>query len=1315
MKNTFIRKIILLNFAIISGIAASFAQTITTGTISPTTYCAGSSISVPFETAGTFPVGTVFKAQLSDAAGSFSSAVEIGTIDSENPINARIPFTTASGAGYKVRVISSATPAIIGTASAVLTVNAAPEAPVTQKDIYRCEGAAALTLTATGTALKWYSFTPSTPPVKTLLSGAPTLPVATGGAYGLPEAPSYLVTQTVGGCESSAAEVYIIPRYVSATPIVTNPGDVCQNSTVTADLLKGAIQNYDFNVNYYGWRDGATTGVDTPIPSTATVGSKDYYVWSNESMKCASPEVKVTVKVVAAPAAPTVVATVNYTVGATATALTATGTNLKWYSVVSGGTALGAAPTPLTTTAGTKSYWVTQSATVDGCESPRAKIDVVVATCVLSAEPTSATPVNYCASTAAAPALTATGTAIKWYNAAGTLLASAPVPNLNVSSTTTTKYYVTQTEAGGKCESPKKEIVVNVYKTPAPGVSADPVEYCVGETATPLTATGTALKWYSSLTGNTTVSSTPLTTTAGNQIFYVSQTLNDCESERSRIDVKVKAAPAVPTVTAVAPVCEDATVASSILLNAVTPKTALLWYSAATGGQGSATVPAVITTTSGTNKYYVTQTVNGCESATRATVSLEIKAAPAAPTVTTPVAYCQNQTGATALTATGTNLTWYNAAGTELTAAPIPVTTTVGTVSYYVTQTTNYTGPTLACEGPKAKLDVKTNSLPASVAITPDTLCQERADKTYTFESTVGGNAVKWYKTLTGGTAETAVPTLNLKTAGETTYFATQVDLNKCESAVRVKKNVLVKPLPGLPTVTPSSLAYCQFVGAVPLTATPSTGASLNWFGTNATGGSSSGAAPTPSTQEGGTTSYYVAQTLNGCLGDRAKIDVTINTTPVPQTTTALAFCQGVTAEPLTATGNELRWYRTTTGESQSTPFTPFTEKVEDYSFYVTQTGAANRCESPKQEIKVHIKALPSASISGNSTIDLGGTTSVRIDFTSDGPWKYILSDGKTGETSTQNLDVQVRPSVTTTYRITEVSNACGKGFPLGSAIVTVKVPTITTGNPSVAEACAGKTFQVLFQKSGDFPAANQFRVQIAPQSADTMFYSIPSAVNGSTITATFPDTTKGGNYVVRVVSEGADPAFTVKGSVSQIPITAKPLAVATISGSQTIVIGESAQLSVTLTSTGPWSFNLNNGTTDSLINAGSSPYTVVVAPAKTTTYKISSVSNVCGNGRVEGTARVQVDPILGVEPPVKDWAKVYPTVVHDQCTVEISGKIDDAGVSVDVMNMNGQMLQHRSSKDKINNLNFSNYPSGLYLIRVGNGALKETHKVIKP
>ena len=84
--------------------------TITTGTISPTTYCVtnstGTSISIPYTTGGTFETGNVFTAQLSDASGSFAIPTNIG-FGIVSPIVATIPAGTANGSGYRVRVISS--------------------------------------------------------------------------------------------------------------------------------------------------------------------------------------------------------------------------------------------------------------------------------------------------------------------------------------------------------------------------------------------------------------------------------------------------------------------------------------------------------------------------------------------------------------------------------------------------------------------------------------------------------------------------------------------------------------------------------------------------------------------------------------------------------------------------------------------------------------------------------------------------------------------------------------------------------------------------------------------------------------------------------------------------------------------------------------------------------------------------------------------------------------------------------------------------------------------------------------------------------
>jgi hypothetical protein len=609
------------------------------------------------------------------------------------------------------------------------------------------------------------------------------------------------------------------------------------------------------------------------------------------------------------------------------------------------------------------------------------------------------------------------------------------------------------------------------------------------------------------------------------------------------------------------------------------------------------------------------------------------------------------------------------------------------------------------------------NATPAPLPTVSDIFCQERADKTYTFPTKASdGNTINWYTAATGGTATTATPSVNLKTAGETTFYATQISGKGCESITRIVQKVKVKPLPALPGIEKPVIEYCQFVPAVPLTATPVTNGILNWYKTNDQGEAPSGAAPTPSTAEGGTTSYFVGQTLEGCIGDRAKIDVKINTTPKPTTTTALAYCQNQVAPVLSATGTVLKWYREANGaEWQGVPFTPFTEKVQDYSFYVTQTGA-NGCESPKEEIKIHIKSLPSATISGSSTIDLGQTATVTIKFTGDGPWIYALSNGVTDTTDQANHQVQVKPSTTTSYLVTEVSNACGKGLPIGTALVTVKVPTINSGNPSVAEACAGKTFNVPFQQSGDFPAGNTFKLQIATVNEDAKFFTIPSVASSNSVTATLPDTTKGGTYFLRVISAGTNPDFTVKGSVSAITLTTSPLPIATLTGTQTILIGESADLKVEITGKSPWTFSLNNGVKDTLITAVATPFTFKVTPKVTTTYTITKSTNGCGTGKGAGSARVQVDPILGVEPPAPaDWVKIYPTLIDSKVTVEITGVVSPKEASVEVIDLNGRTRVTKSIRQKTTDVDFESYPSGLYLIRIQNGNLNTVQRVMKP
>lgn len=81
---------------------------ITTGSVAAP-LCVGSPVSVPFTANGYFDVANTFTAEISDASGSFASAVDIGTLSgtASGTIDAIIPGGTPTGTGYRIRVVAS--------------------------------------------------------------------------------------------------------------------------------------------------------------------------------------------------------------------------------------------------------------------------------------------------------------------------------------------------------------------------------------------------------------------------------------------------------------------------------------------------------------------------------------------------------------------------------------------------------------------------------------------------------------------------------------------------------------------------------------------------------------------------------------------------------------------------------------------------------------------------------------------------------------------------------------------------------------------------------------------------------------------------------------------------------------------------------------------------------------------------------------------------------------------------------------------------------------------------------------------------------
>lgn len=101
-----------------------------TGSITPATYCPGSSLLVPYTASGPWGAGNTFTALLSDASGSFAAPTPIGSVAStfSGSVQAMIPMDTPLGTGYLVKVVASS-PSMEGAVSVTaLTMVAGPYA-----------------------------------------------------------------------------------------------------------------------------------------------------------------------------------------------------------------------------------------------------------------------------------------------------------------------------------------------------------------------------------------------------------------------------------------------------------------------------------------------------------------------------------------------------------------------------------------------------------------------------------------------------------------------------------------------------------------------------------------------------------------------------------------------------------------------------------------------------------------------------------------------------------------------------------------------------------------------------------------------------------------------------------------------------------------------------------------------------------------------------------------------------------------------------------------------------------------------------------
>lgn len=500
----------------------------------------------------------------------------------------------------------------------------------------------------------------------------------------------YKVYAVIDGCVSFSDSVYVKVNGLPPAPTAQGPVTYCQDVTATALTATGT------NLKWYTTPTGGV-GTSTLTPSTANAGILKYYVSQTDGNGCEGPRDSVEVTILPKPAAPTVTTPITYCQGDTTMALTANGTNLKWYTSPTGGSGTTTAPVPSSATPGNSLYFVSQTSTINGCESDRSLI--VVTIYPTPQVPAISSPAEYCESGPNTPALTTyvTGTGLTWYTSDTATVGSSTAPTVNTTTPVVDTYYISQTING--CEGPRGMLIVNVKGKPMPPTTANQL-YCQFDTAMQLTAVGTNLLWYTSKTGGvgSTTAPTPPTGTPGVLKYYVSQTVNGCESDRDSIEVNIVTKPQPP-------VANDTTLCQYSIAGPLTANGLnLKWYDTAVGGVGSTTAPTPKTDTSGTYVWYVSQTGGSCES-DRDTVVVTIVPRPPQPETDT-AEFCLNGKSSQ-LTAVGNSLLWYTSpvGGVGSTTAPTPPTSPVGITYHYVTQTVN------GCESLRDTMVVKVDTI----------------------------------------------------------------------------------------------------------------------------------------------------------------------------------------------------------------------------------------------------------------------------------------------------------------------------------------------------------------------------------------------------------------------------------------------------------------------------------------------------------------------------------------------------------------------------------------------------------------------------
>jgi RHS repeat-associated protein len=672
-------------------------------------------------------------------------------------------------------------------------------------------------------------------------------------------------------------------------------------------------------------------------------------------------------------------------------------------------------PTISTTTTYTvKSYQ-------NGCYSSGVNV-----TATVKARPSIPTASNNSRCGAGTVALTATppsGATVKWYE--GTTV-RATGNNYSPSISSTKTYTVKAVKDG--CYSGGRDVTATIKELPYLSVTQTSNARCgtgnIDLNTSPSPSTATVVWEYENggtfYTGNTYTAN--LTSEGDDVTYKVYASLNGCNSTKGTISATSKPIPANPTASN-----ESRCGTGTLALSATPPSgSTVKWYQGTTykASGNSYTTPSISSTTT----YTAKSVLDGCYSSGKSVVAT-VKAIPAIPTASNK-SRCGN--GTVALTATppsGATVKWYAAGVYKATG------NTYTTPS--ITNNTTYTAKSEkdGCISSAKSVTAIVNAQPANPTPTNNSICG--TGKVTLSATPPSGSTVEWSE---GGAFKASGNSFLTPTLSTSKTYTAKSYNTECYST-GVSVTATIKPVPDDPTAVDNSRCGS---GTVELSATPPSGATIEWF----EGGNSKATGNSYTTQTLTSNRTYIAKSVkDGCPSTGVNVTAIIKEIPYMVLTTNQEFCglgtHNITVTP-TPSSATIVWMKGNstiyTGNTKPVEFTDY-DDAEAYNVYANLNG----CNSGTASINATVKVKPtSPTVSDANRVEPGV---VSLSASSVTPSTSTINWINTSTSLTDHTGSSYAPdlNVTTTYNVVSHYEGCD-GDPVS---VTAEIIPLNITNTS--------------------------------------------------------------------------------------------------------------------------------------------------------------------------------------------------------------------------------------------------------------------------